>query len=378
MRAFRSLLGCGLGLFVWGAFAAEEKLALIPDDVSLLGGSLLWDKDISVRTGFGYKDNVLWSPFHPQGSPFLANGLEVMVIRLPADGLLFSFFLDGNDTRYLRSVGVDKEQTLMSVAQVKKDFWDNWQLGAALQYSYVDQVQDLSLTESQLASAQVQGHGITFRPSLRRNLTTNWWVQLEVPVTRQLLSAPLDNFWQIGPKLTLCRELGRVSELRLSYAAFHIGYDHRAETDAAGNDIPGTRLERWTHKVELAWQRSWDEARHWRTTTTLGFDDSVDNAAGYFDYRRYGVAEELRYQAGTWDIRAKADVSYYDFPVRTISTSDVTLFNKWNLSLRLRAEKRLASFLKVYAEYEHERSLSNEDFEKYSVNTVLGGLQWEF
>ena len=91
-----------------------------------------------------------------------------------------------------------------------------------------------------------------------------------------------------------------------------------------------------------------------------------------------GVAEELRYQAGTWDIRAKADVSYYDFPVRTISTSDVTLFNKWNLSLRLRAEKRLASFLKVYAEYEHERSLSNEDFEKYSVNTVLGGLQWEF
>ena len=42
--------------------ALTNDLALIPEDDSIWKESLLWDKDVVLRAGFGYKDNVLLAP----------------------------------------------------------------------------------------------------------------------------------------------------------------------------------------------------------------------------------------------------------------------------------------------------------------------------
>lgn len=376
-RTWLRSLVCAAWIYVGAAFAAEN-LPLIPDNVSLLDNSLLWDRQILVRTGLGYKDNVLLSPFRPVGSGFFKSGLEATLLRLPTEGLHFVASVEGEDIRYFRSGTLDAEQSLLAMTQLKKDWGAGWQAGLTVEYAYVDQVQDISVSENVAARAKVQGHIISVHPALRRDWGTNWWTQMELSATRRLLAVPIDDDWNAGPKLTLGHSVSERSELRMSGGLLNWRYDTRVDTDATGAGIAGTHRERWIYKTDLTWQHYWDEARRWRSTTALAFDYNMENGAGYFDYRKYEVTEQLRYLARGWEARTRVELGYYEFPVRGISSSPSAKFHRTNLTVNLRAEKRVAKFLKIYGEFEHERSISNEAFEEYTVNTVLGGLEWEF
>ena len=369
-----------LGLSVIGGslLRGADAIKLIPENISLFDSSLLWDRVFDVRTGFGYKDNVLLSPFHPQASPFFLGGLQATAIRLPLDGPEVVFFLDAEELRYTHPVNADKEQTLMSLAQIKKSFGPGWQVGAAMLYFYQDQLQDVSFTETNRTAVQVQGHNLTFRPSLRRDLGTNAWMQLELQGTRLWLKQPLDSYWQAGPKFTLTREYGYRSEVRLSYGILKQLYDTRTRTDSAGNEIDRAGLEYWQQKTELSWQHYWDPQRSWRTTTTVGMDWNTDNGGGYFDYRTFRAAEQIRYQAKTWEVRGKVGLAQYDFPVRTIGAPGAPKLHQHILTLNAHAQKKLARFLTVFADYDYEQSVANEPFETYQANTFSGGLEWEF
>ena len=375
---------CLLALTMATPLAAEDELKgikLIPENVSLLDESFAWDKSIEARTGVGYKDNVLLRHDNPAGSPFVASGLELSVIRLPLDGLRFYFFLNAEDLRYWHQVGVDKEETVLVDSEARKDLDEHWKIGAGLQYAYLNQVLDVSTIESGLSTAQVQGHGLTLRPFLRNELGTGTWLQFELPITRQFLKSPLDNYWQYGAKFILGQDFGRQSELTLSYTTSTLLYDTRVQFGAGGFEIPGAPLELSQYKAELAWQHHWDAARHWRSTTKLLFDYNQDNGSGFFNYYQYEVSEQLRYQNAGWEIRAKAGAAYYHFPVQTANLTNVLnapSLSKTTAFVNLRVERKIATFLKVFAEYENEHSLSNDPFDRYRVNTVSGGLEWLF
>ncbi len=380
---FRFIL-CGLVVLSSHALLAAEDLPLIPEDIQLLPGSLLWDKLISVHAGYGYKDNVLLSPFIAEGSPFFVSGLEVTLMRLPVGGWQFAFDLEAEDIRYLQRVDVNKEQTLMALSQFKKFFGDGWQSGANLIYFYQDQVQDVSLVEANLSTARVQGHNVTMRPFVRWDFATNWWAQLEASGTRQLLRAPLDNFWEAGPRLTLARDYGHASEVRLSYWLFEELFDTQNATDASGNDLPGTSLTQLTHNIELRLDHYWDARRHWCTTALLGLAHNADNGAGYFNYWRYQTGGQLAYRDDHWEIKGQIDLSYYDFPVRTASTVEqisppgASKLHDATFELDVRAVRKLTKLLKIYAEFKRDRWLSNEAADAYLANTVSGGLELEF
>jgi hypothetical protein len=46
--------------------------------------------------------------------------------------------------------------------------------------------------------------------------------------------------------------------------------------------------------------------------------------------------------------------------------------------LNLRLEKNVTGWLKLFAEYEFEHTVSNDFVEQYVVNTFKGGLLWQF
>ena len=378
---------CGLACFGFSLLLPADDLKglkLIPEDVSLFDESLAWDTAFGVRTGVGYKDNVLLSHLDRQGSPFVASGLDVSIIRLPFDGLQFYFFFTGDDSRYWHDVGVDREDTTVAEAQVQKEIGNDLKLGVAFQHAYQDQVVDVSTIESGLSTARVQGQTFILRPFLRNEFALNYWWQFELPVTRQLLKAPLDNYWQYGAKVSVGREYGHQSELTLSYAASELLYDTRFQFDADGMEVLGAPLALSQYKVELGSQHYWDATRHWRTAAKLGFDYNQDNGSGYFSYFKYEVSAQVRYQSPACELRGKLGVAHYDFPVQTIDSASVTnltglpKFAKTSLLLNLRAEMKVTKVLRLFAEYEHEVSLSNEPFDRYRVNTVNGGLDWRF
>jgi len=300
-----------------------------------------------------------------------------MVVRLPTDGAQVVFFLNGEDIRYLAGGPVDKEQSLIAVLQVKKNLAENWSVGLESQYIYQDQVVDASTTETN-QTVLAQGNSFTARPTIRRDFSKNTWLELGLGINRQYFKAPLDDYWEGGPKLTLGHEYGNRSEWALSYDLSRRAYDNREQLTKDGIPIAQSSLEFDRHEFDLAVRNNWDRKRQWRTTTKLGVELNEDNGSGYFDYKRYYVAQQLRFQTSKWELQGRIKFSYYDYTIQTVSNTNTALRNRTDVILNLRGDRQLTKAIKLYGAFEHERVISNRSIDQYRVNVVSGGVDWEF
>ena len=335
-----------------------------------------WDHDLSFQTGAGYRDNVGLSTQSPKASAFILTGLELILLRLPENRTQFNFFLSGQDLRFLSSSTVDKEQSAFAQALVKTDFGSGWEGSLGVEYVYQNQVVDVSVTEPGLTTVPVEGHGIVVRPRLRHDFADHLWVSLELSARRQFFRQPLDDYWDYGPRLTLGKSYGSGSEVSVGCLIEERAYDHEELRTTAGQPIPDTRRKSLHQEVRLIWKHYWDTQHRWRTTTKLTARRSEDNGTGYFDYTKLQAGEQILFHTKHWDISAEARLARYDYPVQTVT--DLAKRQSSELALDFRCERRLAGFLKIFAEYEREQVFSNLDLERYQVNTVKGGLNWTF
>ncbi|MBI4661795.1 MAG: hypothetical protein HY735_23480 [Verrucomicrobia bacterium] len=339
--------------------------------------SLLWDKSLNLRGGFGFKDNVLLSPTKHESGAFGALGFDAMLLRLPIDGPQFYVFLSGDDYRYLNEVGVDKEQILVATSQLQFEVGTAWETGLELQYVFQNQVFDVSATETELTTLRLKGHGIKTTPFLARKLSENWRLQSHIPATRQFLLEPLDDYWEAGPKLSLERQYGRRSSLSFGYEFGRRMYDRREQVDRRGAIVPESSLDFEIHEWEFVDRHYWDQQRRWRSDTKLAFELNVDNGSGFFDYHRYQLSEQLRYSSETWMLRGQVRVNYYDYQVQTVDRGGAARRELTTFTVTVRGERQLWKKMKLFAEYEHERNLSNRASNEYAANMVVGGIDWE-
>lgn len=317
------------------------------------------------------------SSLNPEGSVFFRSALNVSVARLPVDGTQLQFFLSGDDVRYFNS-SVDKEQLLMAFAQVSHDFTPGWKGAFSLQYFYQDQVFDASITETNVTTLRPRGQTLRSRPTLRASFNADFWIEGELVGTRQYFESPLDDFWEGGAKLTLGRNYGNRSEATLAYQFSERFYDTRTPLTVGGAPIAGESLRFIQHGVELALRHNWDEKRRWQTVTRLGCLKNLDNGSGYFDYWKSYVRQMARYRGTKWGGRVEAKLLHYAYPIQTVSSTDARHRNRDDIIFSCGVERTLQEWLKVYVDFEHERALSNRAIERYHVNTLSGGLQFEF
>ena len=371
-----------------------NHLELIPESRSWLSESVLWDEDVTVRSGAGYKDNVLLSPSAPQGSAFFTSGLDLLVFRLPLDGLAFNFAMTGDDSRYERIVnGVEGEDSLLATAQVQKLFSDQWRGGLECKFLYLDQVAQELIQTGGVTTVVAKGHTLGMRPFVRHEIGTNRWVQLEFPLAREWWQSPLDDNWKLGGQAVLGLAYGQGSRLALSYGGSHIAYDNWLARNADGSEILGTTLVLWQQNAELKWEQHWGQAQRWRSVAKLQFQYDEDNGGGFFNYFLYTLSEALRFETQDWGIQGSAAVSYYDFPVQptTIPPPLVDFppqpigpaapspkLYLTTLDLALRVERRIYRSLKLFGSYTYQRVFSNQSDSQYTANAVSGGLSWEF
>jgi hypothetical protein len=371
LRPIYTLLRFGLSCFVFLVFGISSYAE------ALDSGPSNWNNSYNVRSWFGYKDNVLLGERSTVDSAFVAGGLDALFWRMPINGWEYLIFGTGDYIRYLPGKEVDKEVTAIAQAQIKKRFDNGWRGGAAFEYIYFDQVFDNSTFERDLDSIQVQAQAMTLRPSVRKEIQKNWF-ELEVPISRQEFKEIIDDYWEGGPKLTFGRTYGRKSEFSLGYELNNRFHDTREIRDSGGSLVPGTRLEFLQHEISAALRHHWDDARHWRTVTRINLERTDDNGSGYYDYWRPQLSQQVRYQEKRWQIQSEARISYYHYDFQPVSEVDSSARRKTNLLLSLRGERNVLKSLKLFAEYEHERSISNLNFDGYKVNTIIAGVDWEF
>jgi hypothetical protein len=336
-----------------------------------------WERSFTLKAGVGYKDNLTLAPEPRESSPFAASSLEAFVLRSSENHQLMGL-ATFEDYRYWQGRTVDHED--LGIAQGEwRQFWPNdWQTALGLEGIYIDQVVDLSVTETNREALPVRGWTLTARPGTRHELSAQTWLALELPATRQLYDGSLDDYWEYGPKAVVGHLLGERIETSLSYAFTHRDYDTEPGRDANGDVVTNTVRSVSQHDVTGAWKHYWDAARRWRTATKLGYRHSSDNFDGYFDYERYSVSQEIRFRTELWELSAEARYAHYRYPVQTVSDTDSSKRSRSEVTVAVRGERQVAKHVRLYAQYDYERTESNAAFDEYTVNTVSGGVAVEF
>lgn len=359
------------GGFVCAATAREEE---VPD---LLPPLPLWEHVASLSPRVGYKDNVSLAHTAPEESLFVGAGLELVLLRPLGEAAQFEFVGAAEDRRYLSAESVEKEQTVLALAQAKRIWEPSWQGTWGLEYLYQDQILDVSITETNLAAVRVRGHTIAARPALRHDLGPAW-AEAQGNVQRQFFQAPLDDFWEAAYRFVWGLPYGNKSEFTISYEFGRRWYDEDQLRTELGVPIPGTRRELRLQELRLTLRHQWDSAQRWRTTTRLSGRLNEDSGSGYFDYARGQILQQIRYRGGKWELHAEARLGRYEYALQTVSAIDPSLRKRDELMLGFRCERKLTKSLKLFGDYSYERTLSSRTIEEYEVNTVSGGLNWEF
>jgi hypothetical protein len=361
------------------AYAVEPSPELPAPSLELPPASSGWESTFTVKAGVGYKDNLTLAPDPLESSPFVGTALEAFAVHRSESANQLLGLLTFEDARYWQGKTVNHED--LGIAQGEwRRFWPNdWQAALGVEGIYIDQVVDLSVTETNREPLPVRGWTLTARPGARRELSDRTWLVLELPVARQLYDgSSLDDYWEGGPKILVAQALGDRIEASLAYAFTHRGYDEEPGRDASGNVISNTVRSAAQHDIVGAWKQYWDQQRRWRSVTKLGYRHSSDNLSGYFDYERYSISQEVRFQTAAWEFSAEAQLAKYRYPVQTVSDTDLSKRRRADLTVALRGERQLVKHVRLYVQYDYERTDSNLSFDEYTVNTVSGGVAVEF
>jgi len=356
------------------------SLAGTPDDSQALPDEVhpQWLSDVTLRGGGGYKDNVYLSGVQPIGSSFLSASAEALAVRFAPVGPQITLFGSLDFLHFLEGGAVHDELLSFNQARVEYEAnsWLAWSLAG--QYSYVDQILDVSTSETNRTAEAVRGHTLSALPGLKFTLPAHLWLLLEGPVTRQYFAEPLDDYWQFGPRATLGRPLDTGGELNLIYEPAWRLYDHEPALTTTGDPIPDSSRHRVQHDARLSWRQKWDAEGHWRTKASLGGRLVKENGGGYFDYTRGSASARIEYRPARWEISAEAQVAGYWYDHQAVSFTDQTLRRYDELSVTVHFERDLYKRLRFVAGYEYNRALSNAPLESYTVNTFSASLQWEF
>ncbi|MBL9129004.1 MAG: hypothetical protein JNL97_15245 [Verrucomicrobiales bacterium] len=353
--------------------AASES---VPPDPGIPDGlPSVWNGSLTLRVWSGYRDNPMLSAVRPVGSAFMAAGVEGIGFRLPIDGWEATAFGLFERLEYFEAE-LSPETTGVLDVRGKRTWGDGWFVGAALEYYYLKQVFDASEIVGVRVIIPTEGHTLSLRPTVGRELGGGWRWEVEPEFSRQWLREPLDGFLDVGTRVQAVKTLGKGSEWGVSYRYRDRGFDERVVRDAAGG--AGTdSLEYSQHEAETFWRAVWDEKRRWRTTLRGGYANSADNGSGYFDYERFQCAGQVRHSRERWEVRAEVKARWYRYPVQRAYQPDGPMRRRVDASCLVRGDWKLGGGWRIFGQYELDLSDENMTAADYRSTGWSLGVEWE-
>ena len=378
---FLSLLCAWLTAFAQGVGLDnsdyEKEIAAIEKE--LMEELSVWDSSTDLRLGGGYKENVTLSAFAEESSPFVSTGLDFIAIRVPLaeDGVEVMVFGALDNRRYLDAEAVDSEQSGLLNVSLEKSLAERWQLKTDFRVIYIDEMFDASLTEDDIGTVQVVGKQVSLAPALRWDLPANTWIEAEPEVLRQYFADPLDDYLEVGGRVSAGVDYGFQSELLLYAETVRRDYDTRSQRDEIGFYMPNTDLgyDRPEHGIE--WTHYWDSKRRVRMRTRYSMLENEDSGSGYFDYRRERVSHGWRYRGDSWSVSATVRKATYEYELQR-SADFLDLRQRADLSWDITVGYEYNDHLTFQLGYEQESINSNVPQDEYRYRIYTAGIDWEF
>ena len=362
-----------------------------------------WDFSTNIRLGGGYKENVTMSAFTQESSEFSTAGFDFMGVRLPIDDSGFEVAIFGafDDRRYFDAPSVDFEQTGLINTSLEKSLGEDWLMKTDFRLIYIDEVFDASYDYKSIGTIQVVGRQVSVEPALRRKLIGDSWFEVQPEVSRQYFAEPLDDYLEVGGRMSVGVDYGFQSELQFYYNHIRRKYDTRRTTLLTGEtymlgdendeylvEFYGAPRSLVYNRPErgLEWTHYWDNDRRLRMRTRFsilentdnGPSESLDSDATYFGYRRARISHSWRYRLAPYSISATFSNSHYDYDVQRSFIENDTFRQRMDRSFDLSIQYDYAEFLTFQFRFEQEITQSNVPQDEYRYRIYSVGLDWEF
>ena len=361
----------------------DKEIAAIEKE--LMEEISVWDYSTDLRLGVGYKENVTLSAFAEESSPFAAIGFDFMAIRIPLaeDGVEVTVFGALDERRYLDAESVGSEQSGLLNVSLEKSLSQHWQLKTDIRVIYIDEIFDGSLTEDDIGTVQVVGKQISLEPALRRSFPANLWIEAKPEVTRQYFAEPLDDYLEIGGRISLGVDYGFQSELFLYVETLRRDYNTRSQRDEIGIYMPETDLSYDRPERGVEWAHYWDSSRRLRMRTRYSILENEDSGSGYFDYRRERMSHGWRYRGDSWSISATVRKAIYEYDLQGLFAFGERRHRN-DLSWDIAVGYEYNDHLTFQIGYEQEMINSNVPLnpiipqDEYRYRVYTAGIDWEF
>lgn len=337
-----------------------------------------WTITAETSLAAGYRDNLLLSPTRADRSALLRASVEVMALKVPVGTFDGYAFLDLIETRYLAGRDTDHERSAILASEVR---WQpNPALRAAwsLQAYHQDQVLDVSVTETDLSTAQLQVTGFATGPIVRWT-PAQFWVEAKTAFRRDTYRDDLDGYDDAEGALTLGYNWGHGSELSAGATRRLRDHDSRPQFTVSGRPIAGTLLETRQTDAQLTWLQIFDAKKSRRLTVTLTRQWSRDNGTGYFDYDRESARARFTWKKDAWENEVAAEANRYRFPVQFIGVGiNPETRRKNEIRLTWELSRRFSERLSCFLYLEREQSRSNDDRSRFTVHTAYAGVRYSW
>lgn len=344
----------------------------------------LWDSLLTLKSGAGFKDNPLLSPFTQESTALATFGLEFFLTRLPIDGHQLTLFFSGDERRYLKPIQPDPDieaarHELVLLSQLSYRYYGNHTIpGLTFTHLHANQVFDASEFGGQPGTIRASGHALILAPSLRYPLPGKLYLQGEFVLTRQHFQAPVSSYWEHGPKASLGWQYRTNSSIDFSFQYIERPFDTRQQTDPLGQPLSGTSLTTFDTRYEASWKHTWYAPLKFQTTARVFRVARIENGEGFSDYTRTGGSFAAQVEWKRWAARGLFRKSNYDFDLQIVSVFDPVPRTRVEQELELRLQYSWTSRFRTFAEYLHESQSSNVQADDYHANTWQAGLELDF
>lgn len=356
-----------------------------PAEPGLLESQWVWENEWTF--GLGYKRNVLFSAFDEEDSAFTQATLESTLFRVSSrsDLKLFGFLLLEN-SHFFDVSELKDEWLVAALVQASKPLAEDWKLSIGFHYTYFQQAFDLAFQEIvdqtaqdlDLGTAVIRMNQFHMLPQLEYSLGQSAFLRFEIPLSLNRFQDGRQDYEEYGIGLLAGAGFGQESRWEFGLHWDWRDYDEREQRDKLGERLAGRSLASQQYEASFSLNWNLDEAKHWRSKTSLRARRVLDNGSGYYDYWLYRVGQDLTYQKDAWSITLGASYSNYDYPVQRVSTTDREQRHRSALSLRCALERELAKNWKAIAEYRFEDYRGSQAEDVYAVQTAMLGLRFSF
>jgi hypothetical protein len=223
----------------------------------------------------------------------------------------------------------------------------------------------------------VVGKQISLEPALRRSLPANLWVEAKPEVTLQYFAEPLDDYLEVGGRISLGVDYGFQSELLFYVETLRRDYDTRSQRDEIGFYMPDTDLSYDRPERGVEWAHYWNSSRRLRMRTRYSILDNEDSGSGYFDYRRERISHSWRYRAAPWSVLATVRKAIYEYDLQR-SADFFNLRQRADLSWDISVGYEYNDHLTFQLGFEQENINSNVPQDEYRYRIYTAGIDWEF